>query len=379
MTVQGHMIIAEHRALEPERVCALIEMPFRAAQPLSAVLQDNLARIRRQCDALGMEEVTGLGGIAPGASLLLVRADVIFELSALEALCGRIGYAAQIGDKLAAVHVDAGDAAAALSKFRREETTGWAPFRVKFLRLEAFDAPSPRGRRLAWGKQKLLAVKAARLPSGDTTAAQQVLSSAWSATPGLESWLRLPVLLRAQKKLSDAGVLSPAQWRWIGLLLLCGMVGCGVSGYLWAGALAGLLGAACFDIAERATDFLALSLSNTLSALCIQTLITAAFWLFVVAAGRQGDSAAIAMLVLLVLPLAFVLRQAVSGQKTALFGVYMQGLLASGSALTLGYPLVSASLAAIGFACAGLALALALVSLLKETVVNRIFDAAASS
>lgn len=348
-------------------ICALIEQSFGSDVPLPPLVSENVDRLRRQLSLLKIDEVVGLGDIPKGASMLLLRADVLFELGTIEAMAQSIGSGAQIDDMLAAVHVEAGDAAAALSKFRRADLSGWAPFQIRFMRLGKFKAQTGK---TGWltaflPKRAALVAKAALLPRAKGSQAgegnkpipkeplpREPMQSVWARSPGLDPLVRFANIHRVQKDVFDAFGLSAEAWRGIGFLLLLVMISFGVLGWGWAGASAGFLAAGCFDLAERADDLKNLRFTKSLGALCIQALVIAALWLFVVFAAGSGTPAQMPALLLIALPVSFVFVHAAAGHhsfgRDAAFGVYGHAILAGLSVTMLPVPLLSLFFSGLG-------------------------------
>lgn len=360
-------------------ICALIEEKFGGKEPVSGLISENVDRLRRQLSLLNIQEVLGLGDIPPGASMLLVRADVLFELSTIEAMARSIGRGAQIDDTLAAVHVEAGDAAAALSKFRREDLTGWAPFQIQFMRLGKFQGQQ---RKASWlsallPKRGVTAAKAALLPkslANGAEASHEPMESVWARSPGLDPLVRLRKVQKIQKDVFEAFGLSAVAWQGIGFLLLLVTISFGVLGWGWAGACIGLVAAGCFDLAERADDLKNLRLTKSLGALCIQALVIASLWLFAVFAAGSGATAQMPALLLMILPLAFVLAQAtarrVSFSRDAAFGVYTHGILAALSVTMLPVPLISLFFSSVGLIVLLWVVASAVVTLASDLLAK---------
>lgn len=358
MTFQTRSGLDKAIPSQPKRpVCALIEQYFGRMPPSSPLIVDNVERLRRQLDLLGIEQIVGLGDIPPGASLLLLRGDVLFELATLKTMALRVGGGAHIDDTLAAVHVEAGDAAAALSKFRREEISGWAPFQIKFARLGKFKPSGPlnplalfmRRRSAVIAKAAILPNDAALSPAkgrdGAGDPARDPIASVWARSPGLDPLVRTRKIFALQKEAFDAFGLKPSAWQGIGFMLLLMMISFGALGWGWVGAVTGFIAAGCFDLAERAADLKELRLSKSSSALCVQALVIACLWLFVVFAAGAGATAQMPALVLILLPLAFIMAQASAGRasfaRDAAFGVYLHAILAALSVVALSMPLVS--------------------------------------
>lgn len=346
-------------------VCAMIEQYFGSTEPSPQIIADNMVRLRRQLDALGVDQVVGLGDIPPGASLLLLRGDVLFEFSTLQAMAHVVGRGAHIDDTLAAVHVEAGDAAAALSKFRREETAGWEPFQIQFARLGKFREATAKASPLAlfMRRRSKPIAKAALLvtdrgPGLDPWAGPipvpeppehgtgaDAMASVWLRSPGLDPVVRLRKVLTLQKEACDAFAIKPSAWQGIGFLLLLITLSFGALGWGWLGAGVGLLAAGCFDLAERASDLKELRLSKSSSGLCVQALVIACLWLFVVFAAGSGSTAQMPAVILMLLPAAFIAAQATADRpslvREAAFGVYVHALLAALSVAMLPVPLAS--------------------------------------
>lgn len=370
MTFQTRKGLDQAAATAPRlAVCAMIEQYFGSTEPSPQLIADNVVRLRRQLDALGVEQVVGLGDIPPGASLLLLRGDVLFEFSTLQAMAHMVGRGAHIDDTLAAVHVEAGDAAAALSKFRREETTGWAPFQIQFTRLGKFREATAKTNPLALfmrRRSKPIAKAALLAPDGlhdraggkgawsgpipvpeppEPGTGTDAMASVWLRSPGLDPIVRLRKVLTLQKDACDAFAIKPSAWQGIGFLLLLMTLSFGALGWGWLGAAVGLLAAGCFDLAERASDLKELRLSKSSSGLCVQALVIACLWLFVVFAAGAGSTAQMPAVVLMLLPVAFVVAQATGDQpslvREAAFGVYVHAILAALSVAMLPVPLVS--------------------------------------
>lgn len=339
-------------------VCALIDGP-----ELNAVshhwVAENFQRLRRQLDHLGIEEVFGLGDIPAGSSFMVVRLDMVFAYSALAALAERPGCGAHFEDTLAAVHVEAGDAAAALAKFRRQETTGWQPFHIHFFRLGPFEKTTLSQRLLGqFGtKSRSVIARAAQLRTDPhATIDDQPIDDIWQALPGLDRFVGSIHAQDLQLLLRNALGLKPSGWQAIGFLLLLVMLSFGAFGWIWLGAAIGLFAAGLFDLAQRSQAFELLQFSRSPNDLCIQALVTACLWLFAVFAAGQGAVAKMPALVLITIPLAFIAAQASRrllpprSYQDLPFGLYLQALLVCAVVASLPAPLLSIGLSAFGLA-----------------------------
>lgn len=378
MTFQTPVVLQDPPSGERRpQVCALIEQYFGSTQPSSPLIVENVERLRRQLDALDIDEIVGLGDMPPGASLLLLRGDILFELATIDAMASSPGRGAQIDDMLAAVHVEAGDAAAALSKFRREETSGWEPFQIAFARLGKFKSAGETSGLLAlFMRRRVLPIaKAAILPTSEDDKAHDPMENVWAKSPGLDPLVRPRKIYTVQKEAFDAFGLTPNAWQGIGFLLLLVLIGFGVLGWGIAGAVVALFAVGCFDLAERAADLKDLRLSKSTGGLCVQSLVIACLWLFVVFAAKQGSVAQMPALVLLVLPLAFIIAQATSAKRSfsreAAFGVYFHAILASVSVVMIAVPLVSVFCSAIALASLLAAIASGVVTLAAHMFPHR--------
>ncbi|MEM9878874.1 MAG: hypothetical protein AAF862_06305 [Pseudomonadota bacterium] len=346
----------------PASICALVDGLGEPSTPVW--IAENAERLRRQLSHLGIELITGLGEIPPGASVILVRADVLFECAALCSLAAQLNCGVKVGDALAAIHVDAGDAAAALSKFRRGETSGWAPFQIQFTRAALFTRPSQAGHAI---KSSIVdtvpyagRAKAALLPRTDDAAAHRALQQVWAAAPGLDGLIRPRSLLNLQKLVFDRLGMTQTEWRYVGTLLGVGMIACAYLQLTWASLAIGLLAAGCFDMAERAHAFVGIKLTNSIHAPSAQIVIIAVFWLCMVLLSAASQAATIASILLAVLPFVFILRQS-AGHPTSklnmmLFGVYGHWALATASIVSVA--LAPLPLIAVGFAAGAVALAM---------------------
>lgn len=352
--------------LQASKVCALIDGPSADGEGDAALLlRENLLRLRRQLDELGISEVFGLGDIPAGATFMVLRADMVFAFSALSALAKAPGCGAHFEDTLAAVHVGAGDAAAALAKFRRQETTGWQPFHIRFFRLGHFRTETLMQRVLSpFGKRgKGYIAKAALLRTDPHAASEdQPIREIWRALPGLDRFVRSLHAMEVQLLLRDALGLKPGGWRSIGFLLILVMLSFGAFGWTWFGAVIGLFAAGAFDLAQRADALETLRLSRRAGDICIQALVISCLWLFAVFAAGQGAVAKMPALVLVAMPVAFIAAQASrrflphTGFEDMPFGLYFQALLVSAVVAALPVPLLS-----IFFSALGLAVFLALI------------------
>ncbi|MEM1018962.1 MAG: hypothetical protein AAGJ09_00560 [Pseudomonadota bacterium] len=352
-------------------VCALVQT-FGTEETAHLQLTENLARIRRQLDALRIKEVFGLGDIPAGSSLLLLRADVLFEFSGLTALAAFPGQGAYFGGCVAALHVEGGDAAAALAKFRRQETAGWQPFQIQFWRLGAFNAPFgrsfwPFGR----GKAQTIAKAAYLDPAVGLDKEDQMDQDVWQSLPGLDRFVRSNRVTEVQRLLNHALNLKPSGWQGIGFLLLLVMLSFGTFGWVWLGAAIGLFAAGAFDLGHRLHMLQDLRLTHRSQDLCLQALVVSCLWLFAVFSAGYGATAQMPALVLIALPFAFIaaLANRRVGKSTALdsvaFGVFGQGLLVCGVVSTLPIPLLSLFLSAFGLI---LMTAVAIAAALQLTV-----------
>ncbi|MEM7569687.1 MAG: hypothetical protein AAF337_07825 [Pseudomonadota bacterium] len=347
-----------------QKVCALIDataLPdpdaFAANGNAHALLAENIERLRRQLDRLGVQEVFGLGDIVQGSSFMVLRQDVVFEFSALAALVQRPGCAAQFEDTLAAVHVEAGDAAAALAKFRRQDASGWQPFHIRFFRLGHFTSQRFYQRFFSlFGKARRGAIAKAALLRTDPYAQRddQPVGDIWRALPGLDPFMRSVRAMDVQLLARDALGIRPAGWRGIGFLLILIMLSFGAFGWLWLGAVIALFAAGTFDLAKRAQTLEDLRLAPTSADICIQALVMACLWLFAVFAAGHGAVAKLPALVLVAIPIAFIAVQASRrlvgpyAFESAAFGTYGQALLVCLVTASLPAPLLSLLFSAIG-------------------------------
>lgn len=352
------------------QVCALIDGIDLDEEP-SFVVAENLLRLRRQLDLLNIKEVFGLGDIPAGASFMIVRADTVFAFAGLAALAQNPRCGAHLEDTLAAVHVEGGDAAAALAKFRRQELSGWQPFHIHFTRLGRFH-PETTAQRLIGALSRRgrgVIAKAAQLrldPYAEE--ADQPVREIWQSLPGLDRFVRSLRASEVQLMLRDALGLRPAGWRAIGFLLLLVMISFGAFGWTWLGAVIGLFAAGTFDLAQRARAYQDLRLSRSPEDLCIQALVISCLWLFAVFSGGYGAVAKMPALVLMAIPVAFVAAQASRkllppfSLEEIPFGVYLQALLVACAVASLPVPLLS-----IFFSAAGL---LSMVAVIASAAIR---------
>ncbi|MEO0410938.1 MAG: hypothetical protein AAF221_03735 [Pseudomonadota bacterium] len=365
--------------LQASKVCALIDGPDPDGDGAAAILlAENLLRLRRQLDDLSISEVFGLGDIPAGATFLVLRADMIFAFSALSALARAPGCGAHFEDTLAAVHVEAGDAAAALAKFRRQETTGWQPFHIRFFRLGHFRTQTLTQRLLSpFGKRGKGTIAKAALLRTDPHAADedQPIREIWRALPGLDRFVRSLHAMEVQLLLRDALGLKPTGWRGIGFLLILVMLSFGAFGWTWFGAVIALFAAGAFDLAQRASALEDLRLSSRSSDICTQALVISCLWLFAVFAAGQGATAKMPALVLIAMPAAFIAAQASrrllphAAFEDMPFGLYLQALLVCAVVAALPLPLLS-----IFFSVLGLAGFLALIVSVAVRLGRKGFD-----